>query len=84
VLHTLRRYRALGHVSGYNLASDGWAMLAWPLPVSQDPLRIGALAIGAPAPTLRRTEGRLIEVVEPRVAAYLRQRNISAATSSRR
>lgn len=84
VLQSLARYRALGHVSGYNLASDGWALLAWPLPISQDPVRIGALAIGAPAPTLRRTEGRLIEVVEPRIAAYLRQRSLSPATYSRR
>lgn len=84
VLQSLRSYRELGHVSGYNLASDGWALVAWPLPISQDPVRIGALAIGAPAPTLRRTEARLLEIVEPRIAAYLRQRNLSAVTPPRR
>jgi DNA-binding IclR family transcriptional regulator len=77
VLASLRSCRAIGHVSGYNMVSDGWAMLAWPLTVTPEPPRVGALAIGAPAAVLRRDESRLIEIVEPRIANYLRQRGIS-------
>lgn len=74
VLQSLRAYKLKGHVSGYNMVADGWAMLAWPLPITLEPLRIGALAVGAPAAVLRRQEGRLIELTAPRIATYTQQR----------
>ena len=50
VLRSLRGYRAVGHVSGYNMLADGWATLAWPLQISLQPSRIGAIAIGGKPP----------------------------------
>lgn len=75
---SLRDVRSRGFVAGYNLRSDGWGMLAWPIPVTVEPLRVGALAIGAPVVNLRRDESRLIALTQKLLAAYLREQGAEA------
>ncbi|MCU0758741.1 MAG: helix-turn-helix domain-containing protein [Steroidobacteraceae bacterium] len=70
---TLRDVRQRGFAVGYNMRSDGWGILAWPVVVTAAPLRIGALTIGAPVATLRREEARLVQVAQRLVAGYHRE-----------
>ena len=72
---TLREVRSRGYAAGYNLRADGWGMLAWPIPVTVAPLRLGALAIGAPVVDLRRDEARLVPLIRKLVTNYLREQN---------
>lgn len=69
----LREIRARGFVAGYNLRDDGWGVLAWPIPVTLSPLRVGALTIGAPVAALRRDEARLVQLTQKLIATYLRE-----------
>lgn len=75
----LRDVRARGLAVGYNMRADGWGMLAWPIAVTTSPLRIGALALGAPVAVLRRDETRLVQLTQKFVANYLREQNAAAA-----
>jgi IclR family pca regulon transcriptional regulator len=72
VLEALRTFRKRGHVPGYNIIADGWALIAWPIPmpVALDPHRMGALSIGSQVPAMRRDEGRLQQIAAPLLAAY--------------
>lgn len=72
VLSVLRDCRSRGYVSGYNITGDGWAMISWPIPVpvQQDPRRIGSIAIGSRMNTLRKQESRLLQVAAPLLASY--------------
>jgi 2-polyprenyl-6-methoxyphenol hydroxylase-like FAD-dependent oxidoreductase/DNA-binding IclR family transcriptional regulator len=75
----LREVRNRGFAVGYNLRQDGWGMLAWPIPVTHTPLRIGALAVGAPVAVLRREEARLLQLTQRLVAGYLREQRAAIA-----
>lgn len=74
----LREIRTRGFAAGYNLLADGWGMLSWPVPVTLSPLRIGALAIGAPVAVLRRDEAKLVLLTQKLVATYLREQASAA------
>jgi hypothetical protein len=73
VERAVREVGSRGFAAGYNLRADGWGMLAWPLPVTTSPLRIGALAIGAPVAVLRRDEAKLVQLADKLIASYLRE-----------
>jgi DNA-binding IclR family transcriptional regulator len=72
VLRALKTVRLNGYAAGYNKLSDGWAMIAWPvpIPVALDRNRIGAVAIGSRAPVLRSEERRVLQVAAPLLKAY--------------
>lgn len=72
VLRALKAVRQSGFAAGYNKISDGWAMIAWPvpIPVALDRNRIGAVAIGSRAPVLRSEERRVLQVAAPLLKAY--------------
>lgn len=71
----LRDVRTRGFAVGYNLKSDGWGILAWPIVVTAVPQRIGALTIAAPVATLRREEPRLVRVAQRLIADYHREQH---------
>lgn len=73
VEQALREVRNRGFAAGYNLRGDGWAMLAWPLDITINPNRIGALAVGAPVATLRRDESKVVELVESLISDYIQE-----------
>jgi DNA-binding IclR family transcriptional regulator len=73
VEQALRDVRARGFAAGYNLRADGWAMLAWPLDITASPLRVGALAIGAPVAILRREEPKIVAIVQQLLIDYVRE-----------
>jgi DNA-binding IclR family transcriptional regulator len=75
----LRDVRTRGFAVGYNMLADGWGMLAWPISVTTAPLRIGALALGAPVAALRRDESRLLQLTQRLVASYLREQGAATA-----
>lgn len=72
VLRALKTIRQNGFAAGYNKISDGWAMIAWPvpIPVALDRSRIGAVAIGSRAPVLRSEERRVLAAAAPLLKAY--------------
>lgn len=63
VLKAVRAHRQAGYVAAYNLIADGWSMLAWPIPITLEPRRMGAIVIGAPSDRLRAEEQQLVHVV---------------------
>ncbi len=77
----LREVRTRGFAAGYNMRADGWGMLAWPISVTTAPLRVGALALGAPVAVLRRDETRLVQLTQKLIANYLREQNAAGAKS---
>ena len=62
-----------GYAVGYNMKSDGWGMLAWPLIITKTPLRFGALAVGSPVLALRRKQAELVTTVERLRAVYTKE-----------
>ena len=72
ILRALRSHRVAGYVTGYNMRSDGWAMLAWPIPVTLKPMRFGAVSLGAPVTLLRRQELELVRLTGAERERYLR------------
>ncbi|MFK7958308.1 MAG: helix-turn-helix domain-containing protein [Lysobacterales bacterium] len=60
-----------GYATGYNMMGDGWGMLAWPIPISIEPLRPGALAVGAPVAQLREQQNQLLEYVNRMRETYV-------------
>lgn len=75
----LRDVRTRGFAVGYNMRADGWGMLAWPIAVTLVPLRVGALALGAPVATLRRDEAKLVQLAQRLVNQYLREQRAAVA-----
>lgn len=71
----LQAIRSRGFVSGYNLRADGWGMLAFPIIVTNDPPRLGALVIGAHVATLRRDEERVVNAAREAIDRYNRERS---------
>jgi IclR family transcriptional regulator, acetate operon repressor len=69
----LRTVRSRGFASGYNLRADGWGILAFPITITRDPLRIGALVIGAHAAILRRDEEELVLIARKTIDRYMRE-----------
>jgi DNA-binding IclR family transcriptional regulator len=61
-----------GYAVGFNIRSDGWGILAWPIPITLEPLRLAALTVGAPVPDMRRQQDETIALVERLRANYLR------------
>ncbi|NBP08187.1 MAG: hypothetical protein EBU76_06890, partial [Gammaproteobacteria bacterium] len=45
-----------GYAEGFNLRSDGWGLLAWPIPLGGTPSRPSAIAVGLPVGELRRRQ----------------------------
>lgn len=70
---TLRAIRSRGFISGYNLRADGWGMLAFPITVTTEPARLGALVIGAHVTTLRNQEDEVVHIVRKAIAQYLKE-----------
>ncbi len=66
----LRAIRQRGFVSGYNLHADGWGMLAFPITITHDPPRPGALVIGSHAPDIRQNEERFVHIAREAIARY--------------
>ncbi len=77
----LREVRNRGFAAGYNIRADGWGMLAWPITVTPSPLRVGALALGAPVAQLRRDETRLVQLTQKLIVNYLREQSAAVAKS---
>ncbi len=78
----LREVRTRGFAVGYNLNADGWGMLAWPIPVTLEPLRVGALALGAPVAMLRRAESRLVPLAQNLISGYSREQGASTSNDT--
>lgn len=79
----LRTVRSRGFVSGYNLRADGWGILAFPITITREPLRIGALVIGAHAATLRRDEEELVHVARKTIDRYVHELSSRAEVDRR-
>jgi hypothetical protein len=79
----LRVVRTNGYSAGYNKMADGWAIIAWPvpIPVALDRDRIGAVAVGSSAQELRSDEARVLKAAAPLLRAY---RQALTAEGSRR
>lgn len=59
-----------GYAVGFNLRLDGWGLMAWPIPITLAPHRVGSLAIGLPVSELRRREHEIAESVDSLLVAY--------------
>lgn len=72
VLRALRVVRQNGYSAGYNKMADGWAIIAWPvpIPVALDRDRIGAVAVGSSAQVMRSDEQRVLRAAVPLLKAY--------------
>ena len=55
------------------MRADGWGILAFPITITRDPLRIGALVIGAHAAILRRDEEELVQIARKTIDRYSRE-----------
>ena len=42
IAKAIEQVRQSGYATGYNMKSDGWGILAWPLTITKSPLRFGA------------------------------------------
>lgn len=71
IRNAVRRVRERGYLIGYNLRGDGWAMAAWPIPVTISPPRPGCLAVGALVPEMRRRQEHLVDLVNRLRENYL-------------
>lgn len=50
-----------GYAEGFNLRSDGWGLLAWPIPLGGTPSRPSAIAVGLPVGELRRRQRVIVD-----------------------
>jgi DNA-binding IclR family transcriptional regulator len=69
----IEQVRRRGFAVGYNMKSDGWGMLAWPLVITKAPLRFGALAVGAPILSLRPRQAAMVAEADRLLAVYNRE-----------
>ncbi len=73
VRSAVRRVAKRGYLVGYNIRGDGWAMAAWPIPVTVSPPRPGCLAVGALVPEMRRRQVELVDFVNGLRETYLKK-----------
>ena len=59
-----------GYAVGFNLRSDGWGALAWPVPLRRSPVRYGAMAMGLPVGDLRQRQQEIVSVAARLLQAY--------------
>jgi DNA-binding IclR family transcriptional regulator len=78
----LEETRRRGYAVGYNMKSDGWGILAWPILLTAKPLRLGAFALGAHVATLRREEPRLVPFVQRLLANYAAEQKIGTTAAT--
>jgi DNA-binding IclR family transcriptional regulator len=79
ITKAIEQVRRSGYAMGYNMKSDGWGILAWPLTITRTPMRFGALAIGSPVTLLRRRQAETVPAVEKLLANYNRELSLGAA-----
>ena len=88
ITKAIEQVRRSGYAMGYNMKSDGWGILAWPLTITTSPLRFGALALGSPVPLLRRRQAEIVIAAEKLLVVYNSELSIgtgrAAAAGSRR
>ena len=73
IRNAVKRVAKRGYLIGYNIRGDGWAMAAWPIPVTISPPRPGCLAVGALVPEMRRRQDYLVDLVNGLRETYLRR-----------
>lgn len=73
IRNAVKRVARQGYLIGFNLRGDGWAMAAWPLPVTISPPRPGCLAVGALVPEMRRRQEYLVDLVNGLRETYLQK-----------
>ena len=73
IRNAVRRVAKRGYLIGYNIRGDGWAMAAWPIPVTVSPPRPGCLAVGVLVPEMRQRQDYLVNIVNGLREAYLRK-----------
>ncbi len=76
ITKAIEQVRRSGYAAGYNMKSDGWGILAWPLTITTSPLRFGALAIGSPVSQLRRRQAEIVTAVGKLLGTYNRELGI--------
>ena len=69
----LRAIRSRGFIAGYNLRADGWGMLAFPITITTEPARLGALVIGAHVSKLRDQEDQVVPIARKAIAQYAKE-----------
>lgn len=65
---TQRRYAV-----GFNLRSDGWGIIAWPVPMSSDQQRYGVVAVGMQVPELRSREQEIAAYADRLLQRYRKE-----------
>lgn len=73
IRNAVERVAQRGYLMGYNIRGDGWAMAAWPIPVTISPPRPGCLAVGALVSEMRRRQNDLVKLVNGLREIYLRK-----------
>lgn len=73
VLVAVAQVAERGYAVGFNLRSDGWGALAWPVPLSRLPVRYGAMAMGLPVGELRQRQGEIVTTASRLLQAYRRE-----------
>lgn len=62
-----------GYAVGFNLRSDGWGIIAWPVPMSADQQRYGVIAVGMQVPELRSREQEIAAFAERLLQRYRKE-----------
>jgi len=62
-----------GYAVGFNLRSDGWGIIAWPVPMSADQQRHGVIAVGMHVPELRSREQEIAAFAERLLQRYRKE-----------
>ena len=73
-----------GYLLGFNMRGDGWAMAAWPIPVTMDPPRPGCLAVGALVEELRQRQDYVVDLVGGLRKTYIRKLKSARNRTARR
>ena len=73
-----------GYLFGFNMRGDGWAMAAWPIPVTVNPPRPGCLAVGALVEELRQRQDYVVELVTGLRKTYIRKLKSARNRTARR
>jgi DNA-binding IclR family transcriptional regulator len=62
-----------GYAVGFNLRSDGWGIIAWPVPMSADQERYGVIAVGMHVPELRSREQEIAAFADRLLQRYRKE-----------